>query len=175
MTSQQRVTAAVMIIGDEILSGRTQDTNLSAIAKYIGTYGVDLAEARVVPDVPRERCLQHFEGASAAAAKRTRGIHDADAPFGDDALDHEAADHLPDQHRSRRGFTRSNRKQRSGITGLFHQPSNRKAFKSTKETLEEIDDQRTKEASARKFFLPLEQEFFLSRLLIELEERKYLH
>jgi type VI secretion system protein ImpH len=57
--------------------------------------------------------------------------------------------------------------------GLFHQPSNRKAFKSTKETLEEIDDQRAKEASARKFFLPLEQEFFLSRLMIELEERKY--
>ena len=50
MASQQRVTAAVMIIGDEILSGRTQDTNLAAIAKYIGTYGVDLAEARVVPD-----------------------------------------------------------------------------------------------------------------------------
>ncbi len=54
MTSQQRVTAAVMIIGDEILSGRTQDTNLSAIARYIGTYGVDLAEARVVPDDENE-------------------------------------------------------------------------------------------------------------------------
>lgn len=50
MASQRRVTAAVMIIGDEILSGRTQDTNLSAIAKYIGAHGVDLAEARVVPD-----------------------------------------------------------------------------------------------------------------------------
>ncbi len=50
MASQQRVTAAVMIIGDEILSGRTQDTNLAAIARYIGTHGVDLAEARVVPD-----------------------------------------------------------------------------------------------------------------------------
>ncbi len=46
----KRVTAAVMIIGDEILSGRTQDTNLNAIAKYLGVHGVDLAEARVVPD-----------------------------------------------------------------------------------------------------------------------------
>ncbi len=45
-----RVTAAVMVIGDEILSGRTQDVNLNAIAKYLGTYGVDLAEARVVSD-----------------------------------------------------------------------------------------------------------------------------
>ena len=48
------VTAAVMIIGDEILSGRTQDTNLRDIARYLGTYGVDLAEARVVPDIEDE-------------------------------------------------------------------------------------------------------------------------
>ena len=50
MASQERVTAAVLIIGDEILSGRTQDTNLNAIARYIAQYGVDLAEARVVAD-----------------------------------------------------------------------------------------------------------------------------
>jgi molybdenum cofactor synthesis domain-containing protein len=49
-----RVTAAVLIIGDEILSGRTQDTNLRDIARYLGTFGVDLAEARVVPDIQDE-------------------------------------------------------------------------------------------------------------------------
>ncbi|HET9161009.1 MAG TPA: competence/damage-inducible protein A [Caulobacteraceae bacterium] len=52
--ADKRVTAAVLIIGDEILSGRTQDTNLSAIAKMLGQHGVDLAEARVVPDVKDE-------------------------------------------------------------------------------------------------------------------------
>jgi len=52
--SKDRVTAAVLIIGDEILSGRTQDVNLNAIARYLATYGVDLAEARVVPDVEQE-------------------------------------------------------------------------------------------------------------------------
>ena len=52
--NDDRVTAAVLVIGDEILSGRTQDTNLSAIAKYLATYGVDLCEARVVPDVEQE-------------------------------------------------------------------------------------------------------------------------
>ena len=46
-----RVTAAVLIIGDEILSGRTQDTNLRDIARYLGVLGIDLAEARTVPDV----------------------------------------------------------------------------------------------------------------------------
>ncbi len=50
----ERVTAAVLIIGDEILSGRTQDTNLNAIAKFLGTHGVDLAEARVVADVHQD-------------------------------------------------------------------------------------------------------------------------
>ncbi|MBV9995272.1 MAG: competence/damage-inducible protein A [Caulobacteraceae bacterium] len=54
MASTDRVTAAVLIIGDEILSGRTQDTNLNFIARYLTTYGVDLAEARVVPDVKAE-------------------------------------------------------------------------------------------------------------------------
>lgn len=52
--SAERVTAAVMIIGDEILSGRTQDTNLNAIAKFLGAHGVDLAEARVVGDIKEE-------------------------------------------------------------------------------------------------------------------------
>src|ERR1051326_3043806 len=48
------VTAAVLIIGDEILSGRTQDTNLRDIARYLGVLGVGLSEARTVPDVHEE-------------------------------------------------------------------------------------------------------------------------
>ena len=47
----ERVTAAVLIIGDEILSGRTQDTNLRDIARYLAVHGIDLAEARTVRDV----------------------------------------------------------------------------------------------------------------------------
>ena len=49
--ADDRVTAAVLIIGDEILSGRTQDTNLRDIARYLGVHGVDVAEARTVSDV----------------------------------------------------------------------------------------------------------------------------
>jgi molybdenum cofactor synthesis domain-containing protein len=48
------VQAGVLIIGDEILSGRTQDTNLRDIAVYFGVHGVDIAEARVVGDVEEE-------------------------------------------------------------------------------------------------------------------------
>ena len=50
----QIVTAAVLVIGDEILSGRTKDRNVGYIAEYMSALGVDLREARVVPDVEDE-------------------------------------------------------------------------------------------------------------------------
>ena len=45
------VTAGVIVIGNEILSGRTQDTNLQFIAKHLVAKGVSIREALVVPDV----------------------------------------------------------------------------------------------------------------------------
>src|ERR1700749_2620838 len=51
---QSNPTAAILVIGDEILSGRTQDTNTNYIAKVLGTLGIDLKEARVVPDIEEE-------------------------------------------------------------------------------------------------------------------------
>ena len=50
----ETVTAAVLVIGDEILSGRTKDKNLGYIAEYLARIGVDVREARVVPDVEEE-------------------------------------------------------------------------------------------------------------------------
>jgi len=50
----QTVTAAVLVIGDEILSGRTKDKNLGYIAEYLSRVGVDVREARVVPDLEEE-------------------------------------------------------------------------------------------------------------------------
>lgn len=44
------VTAAVLVIGDEILSGRTKDTNSGYIADYLTEAGIDLREVRVIPD-----------------------------------------------------------------------------------------------------------------------------
>src|SRR5262249_60906235 len=48
------VTAGILVIGDEILSGRTKDKNIGYIAEYLTTIGVDLREVRVVPDVEDE-------------------------------------------------------------------------------------------------------------------------
>ena len=44
------VTAAVLVIGDEILSGRTKDKNIGFIAEHMTAIGIDLKEVRVVPD-----------------------------------------------------------------------------------------------------------------------------
>src|ERR1700730_6328442 len=48
------VTAALLVIGDEILSGRTKDQNICYIADYLAKIGIDLREVRVVPDVTCE-------------------------------------------------------------------------------------------------------------------------
>jgi len=45
-------TAAVLLIGNELLSGRTQDTNLAYIAKRMVEKGIRVQEARVIPDIP---------------------------------------------------------------------------------------------------------------------------
>ena len=52
--TQPSPTAAALIIGDEILSGRTADTNLNTIARFVTALGIDLKEARTVGDVPAQ-------------------------------------------------------------------------------------------------------------------------
>jgi len=51
MADEPAVTAAILVIGDEILSGRTKDKNIGYIADYLGQIGIDLREVRIVPDV----------------------------------------------------------------------------------------------------------------------------
>ncbi len=59
--------AAVLVIGDEILSGRTQDTNSNHIARFLTALGIDLKEVRVVGDEEDE---------IVAALNALRGAHD---------------------------------------------------------------------------------------------------
>lgn len=48
------ITAAILVIGDEILSGRTKDQNIGYIAEYLTGIGIELREVRVVPDIEEE-------------------------------------------------------------------------------------------------------------------------
>ena len=51
MNKKTKVNAAILIIGNEILSGRTQDTNTSTLAIWLNSIGVNVAEVRVISDV----------------------------------------------------------------------------------------------------------------------------
>src|SRR3982751_3400583 len=50
MANERIWTAGLLVIGDEILSGRTQDRNVGQIATWLNLQGIRLAEVRVVPD-----------------------------------------------------------------------------------------------------------------------------
>jgi len=54
MSDERIWTAAVLVIGDEILSGRTQDRNVAQIATWLDVQGIRLREVRIVPDVEDE-------------------------------------------------------------------------------------------------------------------------
>ena len=51
MSENSKFNAAILIIGNEILSGRTQDTNTSTLATWLNSLGVKVGEVRVIPDV----------------------------------------------------------------------------------------------------------------------------
>jgi len=67
MAKEAIKTAAVLVIGDEILSGRTQDTNSNHIARVLAALGIDLKQVRVVGDVEAE---------IVAALNALRGVYD---------------------------------------------------------------------------------------------------
>ena len=51
MEKKAQLNASIIIIGNEILSGRTQDTNTSSIALWLNSLGVRVAEVRIIPDI----------------------------------------------------------------------------------------------------------------------------
>tara|TARA_B100001057_G_scaffold78016_1_gene73101 strand:- start:500 stop:1249 length:750 start_codon:yes stop_codon:yes gene_type:complete len=53
MIKSTKVNAAILIIGNEILSGRTQDTNTSTLATWLNSIGVKVKEVRVIPDIEK--------------------------------------------------------------------------------------------------------------------------
>ena len=50
MTDKKEILAGIIIIGNEILSGRTKDTNTSCLALWLNSIGVKVREVRVIPD-----------------------------------------------------------------------------------------------------------------------------
>jgi len=53
MKKNTKVNAAILIIGNEILSGRTQDTNTTTLATWLNSIGVKVNEVRIIPDIEK--------------------------------------------------------------------------------------------------------------------------
>lgn len=65
MSVSKTWTAALLVIGDEILSGRTQDKNIAQVAAWLNEQGIRLAEVRVVPDI-EQRIVEALNALRAA-------------------------------------------------------------------------------------------------------------
>ena len=53
MTNKKEIIAAIIIIGNEVLSGRTKDLNTSAISIWLNSIGISVQEVRVIPDIEK--------------------------------------------------------------------------------------------------------------------------
>ena len=53
MTNKKEVLAGIIIIGNEILSGRTKDLNTSSISTWLNTLGIKVKEVRIIPDIEK--------------------------------------------------------------------------------------------------------------------------
>ena len=51
MENKKVITAGIIIIGNEVLSGRTKDINTSTLAKWLNSLGIEVKEVRVIPDI----------------------------------------------------------------------------------------------------------------------------
>jgi len=65
MNAKSNPSAAIIVIGDEILSGRTKDSNINWLALSLDRIGIKLAEARIIPDI-RETIIATVKEMSAA-------------------------------------------------------------------------------------------------------------
>ena len=50
MENKKVITAGIIIIGYEVLSGRTNDVNTSTLAKWLNSLGIEVVEVRIIPD-----------------------------------------------------------------------------------------------------------------------------
>ena len=53
MTDKKEINAGILIIGNEVLSGRTKDVNTSTLATWLNSLGIKVNEVRVIPDVEK--------------------------------------------------------------------------------------------------------------------------
>ena len=55
MEKKAKVNASILIIGNEILSGRTIDTNTSTLSTWLNSLGIKVLEVRIIPDIEKKK------------------------------------------------------------------------------------------------------------------------
>jgi molybdenum cofactor synthesis domain-containing protein len=113
--SERIWTAALVVIGDEILSGRTQDKNIAQLATWLNAQGIRLAEVRVVPDVQeaiveavntlRARCDYCFTTGGIGPTHDDITVDAVAAAFGVGVMIHPQARAVLEAHYAKRGET----------------------------------------------------------------------
>ena len=61
--ANEKISAAIIIIGNEILSGRTQDVNVSFLSKWLNNLGISVGEVRIIEDREESiiNCIQEIK------------------------------------------------------------------------------------------------------------------
>ena len=72
MKNKKEINAGIIIIGNEVLSGRTKDINTSTLSLWLNSLGVQVKEVRIIPDNEKD----------IAANTVTRGLHEAQRRIG---------------------------------------------------------------------------------------------
>lgn len=115
MSKSQRVTAGLVVIGDEILSGRTQDANVAYLAKWLNEEGVILTEVRIVADDPmaigeavntlRDRCAYCFTTGGIGPTHDDITVDAVSAALGVDVVYNDEALQMLGQYYGAQGLT----------------------------------------------------------------------
>jgi len=68
MTDKKEINAGILIIGNEVLSGRTKDVNTSTLATWLNSLGIKVNEVRVIPDIEKKSDNYHIDLMSQVAS-----------------------------------------------------------------------------------------------------------
>ncbi len=88
VSDEREVTAAVLVIGDEILSGRTKDRNIGYIADHLTRVGIQLKEVRIVADDEAAivDAVNALRGCGCELCTQLRNVHGRPSPHANDSF-----------------------------------------------------------------------------------------
>ena len=72
MKNKKEINAGIIIIGNEVLSGRTKDINTSTLSLWLNSLGVQVKEVRIIPDIEKDIICLLYTSPSPRDMRRSR-------------------------------------------------------------------------------------------------------